>query len=133
MRRGQLSLSVVEAAVGVTFVLAVATGFAFGVPAPDTATPQLDAYASDAATVLANEPPRHAGETRLAEVVESPDSFDREREALADRVDRILADNLLYRIETAHGAVGYERPTSVAAGHATVPIGEGVTVWVWYA
>jgi hypothetical protein len=133
-RRGQLSLSIVEAGVGVVFILAVTMGFALGVPAADTETPQLNAYAEDAATVLANEPPRHAGETRLAEVTRSSGAFDRERDALERRVDRILADNLLYRVETPHGAVGYERPAGAATGRATVPTRGGeVTIWVWYA
>lgn len=133
MRRGQLSLSVVEAAVGVVFVLAVTMGFVLGVPAPDTERPQLDAYAGDVATVLANEPPRHAGETRLAEVTRSPAAFEREHEALERRVDRLLEDNLMYRIETPHGSIGYRRPAGGQAGHATVPTAGGeVTVWVWY-
>ena len=118
---------------GVVFILAVALGFALGVPAADTRTPQLNAYATDAATVLANEPPQHAGETRLAEVTRSADAFDRERDALTRRVDRILADNLLYRVETPHGAVGYQRPAGAATGRATVPTRGGeVTIWVWY-
>lgn len=133
MRRAQLSLSVIEASIGVVFVLAVTMGFALGVPSPDTERPQLNAYAEDTATVLANEPPRHGGETRLGEVARSRAAFDRERESLERRVDRLLNDNLLYRIETPHGAVGYERPAGVAAGYATVPTTGGeVTVWVWY-
>ena len=133
MHRGQLSLSVVEASVGVVFILAVTMGFALGVPSPEAEQPQLNAYAEDAATVLANEPPRHGGETRLAEVTRSRGAFEREKESLERRVDRLLNDNLLYRIETPHGAVGYERPPSVPAGHATVPTAGGeVTVWVWY-
>jgi len=133
-RRGQLSLSIVEAGVGVVFVLAVTMGFALGVPTADTRTPQLNAYAEDAATVLVNEPPRHAGETRLSEVTRSAEAFERERDALKRRVDRILADNLMYRVETPHGAVGFERPAGAATGRATVPTRGGeVTIWVWYA
>lgn len=132
--RGQLSTSLVEVAIGVVFVFAVTVGFAIGVPSPDTESAQLDAYATDTATVLANEPPRHAGETRLSEVTRSPAAFERERGALEERVDRILDDNLMYRVVTPHGAVGYERPRNAPAGHATVPTAGGeVTVWVWYA
>ncbi|WP_254838429.1 DUF7262 family protein [Natronomonas marina] len=132
-RRGQLSLSIIEAAIGVVFVLAVTMGFALGVPAADTDTPQLNAYAEDVATVLANEPPQHAGETRLTEVTRSADAFDRERAALERRVDRIVADNLMYRVGTPHGAVGYERPAGARTGRATVPTPGGeVTIWVWY-
>jgi len=133
-RRAQLSLSVVEAGVGVVFVLGVALGFALGVPSPDTRDAQLDLYAEDAGTVLAGEPPRHQGTTRLSELLESAETFDRERVALERRVDRILPDNLMYRVGTPHGAVGYRKPAGVAVGVATVTTTNGdVTIWVWYA
>lgn len=131
--RGQLSMSVIEAGVGVLFVLAVTMGFALGVPAADTRQSQLDAYASDAATVLASEPPRHQGATRLAEVARSPEAFERERDAFDRRVERILPDNLFYRVQTPHGSVGFRKPAGVAVGKATVPTVNGdVTIWVWY-
>lgn len=131
--RGQLSMSVIEAGVGVLFVLAVTMGFALGVPAADTRQSQLDAYASDAATVLASEPPRHQGATRLAEVARSPETFERERGAFDRRVERILPDNLFYRVQTPHGSVGFRKPAGVAVGKATVPTVNGdVTIWVWY-
>ncbi|NEU57742.1 hypothetical protein [Halorussus sp. MSC15.2] len=132
--RGQLSLSVVEAGVGAVLILAVAMGFALGVAPTDDGTAQLDLYAEDAATVLAGEPPRHAGATRLSEVVRSPDAFDRERDALRRRVARILPDNLLFRVRTPRGAVGFRKPAGVAVGSATVTTAAGdVTIWVWYA
>lgn len=132
--RGQLSLSVVEAGIGVVLILAVAMGFALGVPAPDDREGQLDVYAADTATVLAGEPPRHGGATRLSEIARSPSAFDREREALAQRVERILPDNLMYRVRTPHGSVGFRKPAGVAVGSATVTTGNGdVTIWVWYA
>lgn len=133
MHRGQLSLSIVEAGMGVVFILAVTMGFALGVPSPETERVQLDRYAEDTATVLANEPPRHAAETRLAEVTRSERTFTRERDALERRVDRLLGDNLMYQIQTPHGTVGYERPASAVTGHATVPTAGGeVTIWVWH-
>jgi hypothetical protein len=133
-RRGQLSLSVVETGVGAILILAVAMGFALGGPQPDGRSAQLDAYAADAATVLAGEPPRHRGATRLAEVVGSPAAFDRERAALERRVARILPDNLLFRVTTPHGAVGFRKPAGVAVGSATVTTAGGdVTIRVWYA
>ena len=132
--RGQLSLSVVEAGVGVVLILAVAMGFALGVAPPDDRAAQLDLYAEDAATVLAGEPPRHGGATRLSEVVRSPEAFDRERDALRRRVARILPDNLMFRVRTPHGAVGFRKPAGVAVGAASVTTRHGdVTVWVWYA
>jgi hypothetical protein len=133
--RGQVSLTVVEAGVGVLFVVAVASAFAFGAPGGGVARDaQLDAYASDAATVLANEPPRHGEATRLAEVASSSETFDREQDALGRRVDRILPDNLLFQVATPHGDVGYVRPSNAPVGVARVPTGSGlVTIWVWYA
>lgn len=132
--RGQLSLSAVEAAVGVVFVLAVSMGFALGTPTPDQRSVQLDAYASDAGTVLVGEPPRHQGSTRLSEVASSEDAFEREQAALERRVDRILPDNLLFQVETPHGEVGYRKPAGVAVGSATVTTtGGDVHIRVWYA
>jgi hypothetical protein len=132
--RAQLSLSVAEAAVGVVLVLAVAVGFAFGLPQPDTRDAQLETYAEDAVTVLGGEAPRHQGATRLSEVARSPAAFEREAAALDRRVDRILPDNLLYRVMTPHGSVGFRKPAGVAIGKATVTTQHGdVTVRVWYA
>lgn len=124
-----------EAGVGVLFVVAVASAFTFGAPAGGVARgTQLDAYASDAATVLANEPPQHGDSTRLAEVAASRAAFERERGSLERRVDRILPDNLLFRVATPHGSVGFVRPSNVPVGVARVPTGNGlVTIWVWYA
>lgn len=132
--RGQLSLSVLEAAVGVVLILGVAAGFAVGVPAPSDRATQLDVYARDTASVLAGDPPRHGGATRLAELTRSAGSFDRERGALRRRVDRILPDNLMFRVRTPHGAVGFRRPAGSTVGTATVttPHGE-VRIEVWYA
>ncbi|WP_338727406.1 hypothetical protein [Haladaptatus sp. DJG-WS-42] len=131
--RGQLSLSAVEAGIGVVLVLAVSMGFVLDVPQPAARETQLDLYAEDATTVLAGEAPRHQGTTRLAEVVASAGSFGRERNALERRVERILPDNLMYRVETPHGAVGYRKPAGVAVGEATVTTANGdVTMWVWY-
>lgn len=132
--RGQLPLSLVEGAVGVVLVLAVASGFALGVTAPGGSAAQLDTYADDAATVLATEPPRHGGTTRLTEVARSEAGFERERTALDRRMDRILPDNLMYRVRTPYGAVGYPVPAGVPVGERTVATGYGrVTIRVWYA
>lgn len=132
--RAQLSLSTVEAAIGVLLLFAVTATFALGVPDPGTDDAQLDEYADDAATVLSREPPRHAGATRLSEVSRSRTAFERERDALERRVERILPENLMFRVVTPHGAVGFQRPTDAPTGKATVPTLSGrVTIWVWYA
>jgi len=134
MDRAQLPVSLLEAALGVVVILSVVFGVALGVPAPDTREPQLDAYATDATTILANEPPEHQNATRLAEVVANEDSFKRERGQLRARTDAILPDNLMFRIETPHGSVGYPVPRRVATGEATVTTVAGpVTIQVWYA
>lgn len=132
--RGQVSLSIVEVGIGLLLVLTITAGFAFGVAPADSTSPQLDAYASDAATILANEQPRHAGQTRLAELTSSPDSFERERDVLAERAGRILPANVMFRVETPHGTVGDPLPSGVETGTATVATeGGDVTIRVWYA
>ncbi len=133
MDRAQLTLSAIEAGVGVLLVLAVAASFGLALPSPHARRAQLDTNANDALTVLAQEAPRHGGATRLAEVSRSNASFDREHAALRHRVDRILPDNLLFRLRTPHGTVGYRRPTGVPIGRATVTTLHGeVVLWVWY-
>lgn len=132
--RGQLSLSVIEAGIGILLVFAVAATFGLALPDPGVQEAQLDQYAEDAGDVLANEPPRHGATTRLAEVAASPARFERERAALDRRVDRILPDNLLFEVETPYGTVGYPRPDRVPIGEAVVPTTNGpVYIRVWYA
>lgn len=134
MNRAQLPLSLIELSLGVVLILGVTAGFALGTPQPDRQTPQLEAYAEDTATILGTEPPRHSGATRLVEVVASERAFERERGAVERRVERILPPNLLFRISTPHGAVGFPTQMGVPVGRATVPTGYGrVQVEVWYA
>lgn len=127
MRRGQLSLSLVEAGIGVLLVFAVTTTFVVGVPPQQTGEAQLDAYASDVAVLLAEE-------ENLDAAVASPSAFRATRGALADRVEALVDTRVLYRVETPHGSLGYPRPARVTAGVAQVGTPAGtVTVWVWYA
>lgn len=110
--------------------------FSLGVPdGSDRRTEtQLDRYAADAATILANEPPRHGDQTRVAEVLESGESWERESEGFERRVDRILPDNVMFRIETAYGTVGTPLPADVQTGDAQVLTPNGdATLRVWYA
>jgi hypothetical protein len=126
-------MTVIEAALGLLLLTAVTFTFVLGVPAAGTADAQLDAYASDAATILVNEEPTHAEQTRLAEIVSSADAFERERGTLHRRVERILPANTLFRIETDHGTVGHPLPDGVPTGTATVTTtGGDVTLRVWY-
>lgn len=135
MPRGQASVTAVEAGIGVLMLLSLTLVFAVGVPGEPTpmAQNQLDAYADDAATVLANEQPRHADQTRLAEITASEERFEREFESVHHRVEEILPPNVFYRIETAHGTVGHPLPRDVRTGSTTVPTTNGaVTITVWY-
>lgn len=130
--RAQLSMPLVEAGIGVVLILGLTAILALGTPAPQASDPQLDAYAADVATVLAEEPARHGGTTRLDEVARSEERFEREADALERRVDDLLPDNVLFRIETEHGAVGFERPASAVTGTETVTTRHGhVRVEVW--
>ncbi len=134
MDRAQLPLSMIEAALGLLLLLSITMGFALGVAPAETQRPQLEAYATDAATILANEEPQHAGQTRLAELTASRATFQRERAAVERRAERILPENVMFRIETRHGAIGYRLPSNVPTGSATVATGQGeVTIRVWYA
>lgn len=134
MDRAQLPVSLLEAALGVVVILGVALGFAIGVPSADTREPQLTAYAEDATTVLASEPPDHQNATRLGEILASEQSFQRERGELRQRTDAILPDNVMFRVETPHGTVGFPVPGNVATGEATVTtVGGALTIRVWYA
>lgn len=136
MSRAQASITAVEAGIGVLLVMSVTLAFTLGVPSADEASTraQLDTYAEDAATLLANEPPQHADQTRLSEIAASAEAFDREKDELERRVERILPPNLMFRVETAYGTAGYRLPSDVPTGEATVMTPNGdVTLRVWYA
>lgn len=136
MRRAQASVTAIEAGIGVLLVLTLAFTFALATPSDPnpTAQAQLDAYADDAATILSQEQPRHAEQTRLAEITGSAETFEREAAALEARVDEILPANVLFRVETEYGAVGHRLPANVQTGTTTVPTTNGdVTIKVWFA
>lgn len=133
-RRGQLSLSVVEASIGLLFVATVAAGFGLGVPAPGVERAQLDRYATDAGVVLADEPAPVGDGSLLAAASRSPSDFEAARPVLSNRTADLLPGSVLYRIETPQGAVGYRPPDGVPVGRATVPtLGGTVRIRVWYA
>lgn len=134
MARAQASLTAVEAAIGVLLLLSVTFTFALGVHQPQPDRAQLDAYASDSLTMLATDQPEHGETTRLAEVVSSIDSFEREKETLVRRLERILPDNVMFRVETRYGTAGHPLPSGVETGVASTTTGHGtVTLRVWYA
>jgi hypothetical protein len=134
MRRAQATVTAIEAGIGVLLLLALSVTFALGAPSPDPAAQaQLDAYAEDTTAILASEQPRHGDRTRLAEVTASASAFDREAAALERRIEQILPENVLFRLETEYGSVGHPLPNNVQTGTATVPTVNGpITLQVWY-
>lgn len=133
MPRGQLSLSVIEAAVGVVLVLGVAAGFAVGVTAPPSSTPQLDALAHDTVTVLGSEPTEQGEDSRLVALARSNESFERVRSSTRERIAELLPSDVAFRVRTPRGTLGYPHPPSAPVGSATVPTRYGpVTIRVWY-
>lgn len=131
--KAQLSLSLLEVMLGVAFVFAVLLGVVLGVPTPDTHNAQLETYADDVATVLASEPSSHQKSSRLSELTRSPATFERESDELTHNIDQLLPNNLMFRVETPHGAVGYRIPSGVSLGTTTVTTTNGdVTIVVWY-
>jgi len=133
MGRAQVALTAVEAGIGVLVLLAVVFTFALGAQGPTGERTQLDAYASDTLTQLETDQPQHDAATRLDEVVASSDDFDRERDSLVRRIERILPANVMFRVETPHGTAGHPLPNGVTTGTATATTGYGpVTLRVWY-
>ncbi|MFB6138728.1 MAG: hypothetical protein ABEJ42_10415 [Halobacteriaceae archaeon] len=129
--RGQVSLSLVEAAVGVLLVLAVTGGFAVAGPASAGDTPRLERYASDVGATLRV----GSGDGRpppVARAIADEPTFEETRAALDRRVRRLLPAGVLYRVSTPHGAVGYPVPDRGPVGRAVVPTRHGdVVVEVW--
>lgn len=130
--RGQLSLTMVEASVGLLLVLAVVAGFGLGLPDAGVREARLDAQAGDAATVLASDPDGSA--VALADVARSEASFERTREPLRRRAGELVPADLLFAVRTPHGTVGYPRPGGRPTGSARVATpGGDVVVEVWDA
>ncbi|MFD1632372.1 DUF7262 family protein [Haloplanus ruber] len=133
MRRGQLSLSVIEAAIGVVLVVGVAAGFTVGVAPAPSAEPQLDSLAHDTATLLDSEPAPGGGDAWLVALARSSASFDRLRPDTRERVARALPADVAFRITTPHGTVGYPRPPRTTVGSTSVSTRHGpIRVRVWY-
>jgi hypothetical protein len=117
MRRGQLSLSLLEAGVGVLLLLAVAGALAVGVPTADEREARLDGYAGDTLLTLRD------GEPSLG----APPA------ALDARVDDLAPPGTRYRLETPAGAAGTPVPTGIPVGRARTTTANGTaTLWLWY-
>jgi hypothetical protein len=131
--RGQLSLSVFEAVVGALLVVAVTAGFALGGDDLGAAREaQLDRYAGDGVALLATDG-SGADRSTLAALAASERSFDRAADRARRRLAAALPANVLFRVETPHGTVGFPPPPSRAVGEARrVTIDGTITVRVWY-
>lgn len=131
--RGQLSLPVVEAAVGVLLIVGVTVAFGVGVPGPGREAAQLERYAGDAAAALADTP-AHGGDGPLvARTLASERSFERRDDRLRRRTDRLLPVTVRFRLLTPYGTLGSPQPSGATVGSALVPTAAGnVTVEVWY-
>jgi hypothetical protein len=133
MSRGQLSLSVVEAAIGVVLVLGVATGFTVGTAGQPSSTAELDTLAHDTATVLDSEPTERSRGSRLAALARSEQSFARLRDPTRQRISALLPDDVVFHVRTPRGSFGYPHPPTATVGSVTVPTRYGpVTIRVWY-
>lgn len=133
MRRGQLSMPLVEAVVGALVILAVAGGFVVAGDGDGRAarTAQLDREAADALWLLAEEP--FAENRTLAGVLAAEERFARNRSAVRARLVALLPDGAFFRLETPHGAVGQPAVDGVPAGEAARTTRHGrVRLRVWY-
>ena len=129
--RGQLSLSAVEAGIGVLLLTAVAAGFFL---VDDTATDrtaaQLDTYARDAGVVLTT---AGDGGPQLDRALRSETTWERNRTAIRERARALFPANVQFRIETPRGAIGPAAPDRRPVGVARVPTAAGqVTIRAWY-
>lgn len=132
---GQVSLSAVEALVGALLITGVVAGFVVGNDGTgtDAREAQLDRYAADAARLLATEPAAARNGTRLEALTASNGSFSRARTDVRRRLDGALPDNVLFRVGTPHGTIGYPPPTGETGLTRRVTPDGTVVVEVWYA
>lgn len=131
--RGQLSLSVVEAVVGLVVVLAAATTFVVGLPETGAEDTELTVLAADGLTVLESTPPEDDGTSRLAALAEDQSNFVRERTLTAEQLRALYPRHARYRLETPHGVVGEPLPPRGPVGRAQrQTTGGRVTLWVWF-
>ncbi|ELZ91934.1 hypothetical protein C440_16519 [Haloferax mucosum ATCC BAA-1512] len=130
--RGQLSLTVVEAAVATLFILAVAASFSLMPTAPDRADEALDQQAADAAVLVADVPADGPG-SLLGAACTSPGDFD----ARAARLHRIatsgVPDSAFVVLRTGVGTVGTPPPETARVGSASAVAPDcTATLEVWY-
>jgi hypothetical protein len=132
MSRGQVSLSLVEAVVGLVVVFAAATTFLVSLPDSGAETTDLDRLAADGLTVL-DATPAAGDASRLTALGRSEASFARHAGDAEERLGGLYPPSVRFRLETPYGAVGQRLPPSGAVGRAQRWAGGSrVALWVWY-
>lgn len=127
-----MSLSVVEAIVGLVVVLAAATTFLVGLPAAGDEA-DLTLLAEDGLTVLDATPPAGDGASRLTALARDRSGFVRERSQADARLRALYPAHVRYRLETPYGAVGDPLPPGRPVGEARRHTASAtVTLRVWY-
>lgn len=130
MRRAQVSLSVLEAGISATLILAVAGLFIFapGAPTPDG---DLERKTGDLGRIIVAGGPETP---TLSVILFSAESFEEYEGALAAKARQALPAALEYRLETQHGAIGAPRPPNARFGQERLLTANGsARLWVWYA
>jgi len=119
--RAQLSVPLLEAALGILLLLSVAGAFAVGVPDPGAREARLDGYAADGLETLRDGDP-------------SLDAFVRgETTGIETRLERLTPPGARYRLESDTQSVGAPVPAGVPRGRASTATANGTaTLWVWY-
>ncbi|MFC7204507.1 hypothetical protein ACFQJC_13350 [Haloferax namakaokahaiae] len=128
--RGQLSLTVVEAAIATLLILAVTASFAFTPSPPSEST--LDSEAANAAALLTTVPNDGTG-TVLGSACSSEAELDSREDQLRSILASSLPDGAFVYLQTPVGTVGTPPPDSARVGTAPVVVPEcSATLEVWY-
>ncbi|AFK18319.1 hypothetical protein E6P09_06010 [Haloferax mediterranei ATCC 33500] len=130
--RGQLSLTMVEAAVATLFILAVAASFSLTPTAPVGTETALDQRATDAAALVADVPADGPG-TFLGAACASPGDFDARAARLHEVATAGLPTGAFVSLRTDVGTVGTQPPETARVGTASVAVPRcTATLEVWY-
>lgn len=129
--RAQVSLSLVEAVVGLLVVFAATSTFLVGLPDTGAAEADLDVLAADGLSAL-DATPVTDDASRLMALARTERGFVRQSVDAAEQLDTLYPVGVRYRLETPHGAVGTPPPPTGPIGRAVGQTPGGrVTLRVW--